>query len=166
MQSNPPKVLVAYASKHGSTKEMAEFIGNAIRVKSFLTDVFRVNEVQDVSAYDVLVIGSAVYAGDWLESARSFVVSNKEILRHKKVWFFTTGPVGQPLVPAYDNAVIIDDLVNLIDAKEHKIFAGKIDKEKLSFPERAIVFALRAPDGDFRNWEEIALWVDQIVTQI
>jgi menaquinone-dependent protoporphyrinogen oxidase len=45
---------------------------------------------------------------------------------------------------------------------EHRIFAGKIDKAKLGFGERAIMTAVRAPEGDFRDWDEIASWADTI----
>lgn len=56
----------------------------------------------------------------------------------------------------------IESIVAATRAREHRVFAGKLDKSKLSFPERALVFAFRAADGDFRDWDAIAAWAGEI----
>jgi len=73
------------------------------------------------------------------------------------VWLFSSGPVGDPPKPEED-PVDVADLVALTDAREHRVFAGKLVRRQLSFPERAIVAALRVPEGDFRDWTEIRRW--------
>jgi menaquinone-dependent protoporphyrinogen oxidase len=73
------------------------------------------------------------------------------------VWLFSSGPVGDPPKPEED-PVDVADLLAASDAREHRIFAGKLVRRQLSFPERAIVSALRVPEGDFRNWTEIRQW--------
>ena len=56
----------------------------------------------------------------------------------------------------------VADLVAATTAREHRVFAGKLVRKQLSFPERAIVSALRVPEGDFRDWPEIRQWADDI----
>jgi menaquinone-dependent protoporphyrinogen oxidase len=73
------------------------------------------------------------------------------------VWLFPSGPVGDPSKPEED-PVDVADLLAATDAREHRVFAGKLVRKQLSFPERAIVSALRVPEGDFRVWTEIRQW--------
>lgn len=56
----------------------------------------------------------------------------------------------------------IESIVAATRAREHRVFAAKLDKSKLSFPERALVFAFRVADGDFRDWDAIAAWAGEI----
>jgi menaquinone-dependent protoporphyrinogen oxidase len=57
-----------------------------------------------------------------------------------------------------EESVQVDDLLAATSAREHRVFAGKLDKSRLSFPEKALVIAFRVKDGDFRDWDEIAAW--------
>ena len=73
------------------------------------------------------------------------------------MWLFSSGPVGDPPKPEED-PVDVADLVATTNACEHRVFAGKLVRKQLNFPERAIVSALRVPEGDFRDWTEIRQW--------
>ena len=53
-------------------------------------------------------------------------------------------------------------IIEATEPEEHRILAGKLDKDQLTFGERAIVVAVRSPEGDFRDWDEIAAWAGQI----
>ena len=77
------------------------------------------------------------------------------------IWLFSSGPIGDPPKPE-DDPVDIADIQQQIGARGHKVFAGKIDKSKLSFGENAIMIAVRAPEGDFRDWHAIAAWANDI----
>src|SRR5207247_10963089 len=66
------KVLVTAASKHGATGEIAQAIGNRLTEYGFDTKVLPPGAVGTIEAYDAIVLGSAVYAGHWLEPARSW----------------------------------------------------------------------------------------------
>jgi menaquinone-dependent protoporphyrinogen oxidase len=77
------------------------------------------------------------------------------------VWVFSSGPVGDPPKPEED-PVDVAGIVEALGARGHQVFAGKIDKSRLSFGERAIVTALRAPVGDYRDWDQIASWAGEI----
>ena len=47
-------------------------------------------------------------------------------------------------------------------ARDHQIFTGKLVRKHLSFPDRAMASAIRAAEGDFRNWAEIREWATSI----
>lgn len=158
-------VLVAYASKHGSTQEIAEALGRELGSQGVEADVRSVADV-DGAPYEAVVLGSAVYAGRWLESARRFVDRHAGDLAGRPIWLFSSGPIGDPPRPPDDEAVQIDTILAATGAHGHRIFAGKLDKSRLSFPERAIVLAFRAAEGDFRDWEAIAAWANEIADAV
>jgi menaquinone-dependent protoporphyrinogen oxidase len=157
-------VLVAYASKYGSTREIAEAIGTELATHGLDVDVGGVGDVDadDVPRYDAVVLGSAVYAGRWLEPARRFAERHGDMLADRPTWLFSSGPIGDPPRPDDADAVHVEHVLEATRATDHRVFAGKLDRSKLSFAERALVFAFRAEEGDFRDWEEIAGWACDI----
>jgi len=155
------KILVAAASKHGSTAEIADAIAHQLAAAGHEVDVREPELVRALDGVEVVVLGSAVYAGHWLKEAREFSTRLAPDLATRPVWLFSSGPIGNPATPAEES---VDAAVALeaTGAREHRTFAGRIDKEKLSFGERAIVRALHAAVGDFRDWDEIAEWTRSI----
>jgi menaquinone-dependent protoporphyrinogen oxidase len=154
-------VLVTAASKYGATGEVADAIARVLRERGFDTAVIGPEDVSTIEEYGAVVVGSAVYAGHWLKSAKDLVDRLGDALRSKPVWLFSSGPVGDPPKPDED-PVDVGDLIEATNPREHRVFAGKIEKKQLSFPERAIVMALRVPEGDFRDWSEIEAWATGI----
>ena len=170
------KVLVSAASKHGATAEVAEEIGTALRGAllnerggigsgEVTVDVLPAERVNSVEDYDVVVLGSAVYAGHWLEGAREFSERHADALAERPTWLFSVGPVGEPPKPEED-PVDVGPILEATKAREHRIFAGKLDRRALGFAEKAIVLALRAPEGDFRDWEDIREWALGIAAEV
>src|SRR5258706_14962217 len=88
------KVLVAYATKYGSTEEIAQKIGQVIRQMGLLVDVLSTKRIIDLAPYDAIVLGSAVYAGQWLKEAVAFLETNEQRLAEHPVWLFSSGPTG------------------------------------------------------------------------
>ncbi len=160
------KVLVAAASKHGATAEIAEAIGRTLERSGLDVAVLAAAEVTTLQPYDVAVIGSGVYAGHWLKAARALVDDHEAALAQMPVWLFSSGPLGDPLKPQDDEAVNVDGILQMTDAVDHQVFAGAIDREKLSFAERAIIRAVRAEDGDFRDWVAIEAWAEEIAAAL
>jgi menaquinone-dependent protoporphyrinogen oxidase len=150
-------VLVCAASKHGATAEIAEAIGRVLRDRGIAVDVRSAENVTMVDGYDAVVLGSAVYVGHWLEPARRLVDSAGLALARRPVWLFSSGPIGDPAKPTED-PVDVAAVVQATGARDHRIFAGRLDKHLLGFGERAMVAALRAPTGDFRDWPAIEAW--------
>jgi len=151
------KVLVVFASRHGATAGIAAAIGDALRESGLEVTVMPVEDVAGVSRFDAVVLGSAVYMGHWLKPARLFAMREARSLSERPVWLFSSGPVGDPLTPA-EHAVDVSDTLRLTGAREHHLFAGELDRERLGVLEKTIVSALRVPAGDFRDWAEVRAW--------
>jgi menaquinone-dependent protoporphyrinogen oxidase len=114
-----------------------------------------------VEEFDAVVLGSAVYTGQWMKPARELAERSAAALGARPVWLFSSGPVGEPAKPA-DNPVDVTKILQGSKARDHRIFTGKLIKKHLSFPDRAMASALRAQEGDFRNWAEIRDWATGI----
>lgn len=155
------RILVTAASKHGATLEIAEVI--ARRLATTGTDVIQrlPAEVTSLDGFDAVILGSAVYAGHWLDPAKELVHRLGAELRDREVWLFSSGPIGDPPKPEED-PVEAAPMVEATGARDHQIFAGRLDRSLLGFGEKAIVIAFRAPDGDFRDWDAIHAWTDDI----
>jgi menaquinone-dependent protoporphyrinogen oxidase len=151
------RVLVTAATKYGATAEIATAIAEVLGEHGLEATVVQPEQVEGVDGYDAVVVGSAVYAGHWLKPARELVERHAATLAGRPVWLFSSGPVGDPPKPEED-PVDVADLLAATGAREHCVFAGKLVRKQLSFPERAIVAALRVPEGDFRDWTEIRQW--------
>ncbi|MFA9446868.1 flavodoxin domain-containing protein [Egicoccus sp. AB-alg6-2] len=155
------RVLVAVASRHGATHEIAAALGERLAGHGLRVVVADAEVVDDLERYDAVVLGSAVYAGHWLESARDLVERLRDPLMQRPLWLFSSGPVGTPPKPV-EEALEPQRLARELGARAHRVFAGRIDRDRLTFGERALVRALRAPVGDFRNWADVASWADEI----
>jgi menaquinone-dependent protoporphyrinogen oxidase len=161
------RVLIAAATRHDATREIAEAIGAGLAERGIDTEARPIEEVTDLSAYDAVVLGSAVYMGRWLKPARQFAERNASALAAIPVWLFSSGPLGPPgrLVPP-EGPADITELVRLTGAREHRVLAGRLDRERLGFAERAAVKAVHAPEGDCRDWDAIGGFASEIATQL
>jgi len=159
------RVLVTAASKHGSTGEIAGRITERLRESSIDVDYRPPSDVTRVDGYDAVVLGSAVYAGHWLPAARDLVTAFAGDLARRPVFLFSSGPVGDPPKPAED-PVDVAAIVAATRAREHRVFAGRLERRRLGFAEKAIVVALRVPDGDYRDWSAVDAWASSIVDSI
>jgi menaquinone-dependent protoporphyrinogen oxidase len=159
------RVLVAAATKHGATGEIAQAIADTLRDQGLDPAVLEPERVDTIDGYDAVVLGSAVYAGHWLKPARDLVGRCGPALAARPVWLFSSGPIGDP-PKSEEDPVDVAELLAATSAREHRVFAGKLVRKQLSFPERAIVTALRVPDGDFRDWPEITGWAAGIATAL
>lgn len=151
------KVLVSAASKHGATAEIAERIGTILSGSGLDVTVAEPSEQVAVSDYGAFVLGSAVYAGHWRQEAKELADRVGKLDPIPDTWLFSSGPLGDPLKP--DEAPVdVAAIVEALAPHDHRVFAGKIDKSNLGFGERAILIAVHAPDGDFRDWAAIESW--------
>jgi menaquinone-dependent protoporphyrinogen oxidase len=171
------RVLVAYASRTGFTKGIAEFIGEKLRGRGMQVDVQTVDSVKGPGDYDAFVIGSAVYNYHWLKEARSFVSNNRALLSTGPVWLFSSGPVGTKTADAQGRNLRdvsgpkeIDELREAAKPRDHHIFFGGLDGARLT---GAMGFMYRMarkskaaresmPEGDFRDWKDIESWANSI----
>ncbi len=158
------RVLVAAASRHGATEEIARHIADILATRGLEVTVAPPQEVSDPWQYQAVVLGSAIYAGHWLNESKQLA----QLLIDRPgpaVWLFSSGGLGDPPMPGTD-PVEVPDLMLMMAAREHRLFAGKLDRSLLNLGERAIVRMVKAPDGDFRSWDEISVWGEEIALQL
>lgn len=159
-------VLVAVASKHGSTRAIAKTIADELRTAGVATDLHEVGEFDDFGEYDAVVFGSAIYAGHWLPEAKQFAERHRAELATVPVWLFSSGPLGAPDPRPHDDPRQLAAPMGPVEIRDHRVFAGKLDKSSLGLRERLIVRAIGAPEGDFRDWEAIRSWAGEIGTAL
>lgn len=157
-------VLVAYASKHGSTEEIAAFVADRLRGRG-LEVVYAEAADATVEDVDAAVVLSAVYAGRWLGHATHFIRDHLDALRSMPVWLVSSGPVGHD-PPPIEELVQIGDLPARVGAVDHWVVSGRISEDLLGFAERALVRALKVDVGDFRDWGVIAAHADAIADHL
>lgn len=155
------KVLVTAASRYGGTAGIARAIAAELEDRGFTTAVLLPDEVRSIDGYDAVILGSGVYAGHWMKPAKALVERSGKAMRGLPVWLFSSGPVGDPPKPE-EAPVDVAEILDTTGARDHRIFGGKIVKRELHFPERAVVLALRVPEGDYRDWDEVRAWAGEI----
>jgi menaquinone-dependent protoporphyrinogen oxidase len=159
------RVLVTVASKHGSTTQIGAAIGAALMDAGLSADVVLVQDVTTVRPYGAVIVGSGVYMGRWMESARRFCTMFEGDLVNRPVWLFSSGPIGDPPKPV-DGPAEVDEIVTATRAVGHRVFAGNLDKRELGLGERAVIAAVKAPTGDYRPWDDIEAWATEIAHEL
>jgi menaquinone-dependent protoporphyrinogen oxidase len=164
------RVLVSAASRHGATAEIAQAIGQALSEQDLTVTVIPPENVRSLDGYDAVIIGSAVYLGHWLDPAKELVYRFHDALTGRPVWLFSSGPVGKPtskLAQSMDqDPVDLPGILEATHAREHRRFAGKLDRKVLSLPQRASLLVFRGLNGDFRDWADIRRWAAGIAQQL
>jgi menaquinone-dependent protoporphyrinogen oxidase len=156
------RVIVACASKHGSTEGIAEAIAERLHQVGHDAVAVRVSDVTDLDGVHAVVLGSAVYAGSWMKEATEFADANAGVLSGLPVWLFSSGPLGTEVNDDEEQPRQLAKLTETLRPRAHAMFFGALDRSKLGFGERMIVKAVNAPEGDFRDWNAISAWADEI----
>jgi menaquinone-dependent protoporphyrinogen oxidase len=160
-------VLVTYASKYGATKEIAEKIGEVLRQAGLQVNILPVGDMHDLTSYQAVVLGSAVYVGNWQKEAVKFIQANEKILADQLVWLFSSGPTGEgdpvELVEGLRLPVALQPVVDRIHPRDVAVFHGHINPGQINFIEKwAVKSLVKKPFGDFRDWDAITSWATSI----
>lgn len=161
-----PTVLVAFASKHGSTRGVAERIAARLREQGETVEARPADQVADASAYAAVVLGSAVFNQRWAAEAERFVERNAEALAARPVWLFSVGAFGDrkrvigPLAKREPRN--IRTLEDAIHPRDYRVFAGVIDRGQWPLGSRLFFHALGGQLGDNRDWPGIDAWANGI----
>ena len=160
------KVLVAYATKHGATAEVAQMIGYELEQAGHVADVLPVAGISSVSQYSAVVLGSAVYAGMWRKDAVAFLNTYEDVLAKTPFWIFSSGPTGKgdpvELVKGWRFPESHQETADRIAPRDFAVFHGNIDRGTLNLFERLVLKMVKAPHGDFRDWDAIRAWAKGI----
>jgi menaquinone-dependent protoporphyrinogen oxidase len=162
------RVLVTYASKYGSTGGVADAIGKELCGKGLAADVALIRNAGNLSLYQGVVVGSAIYMGKWMPEATDFVKQNRDILiRIPVAYFLVCITMSQPTEKNRAKALsYMEPLMKAVpEVRPLGIgtFAGALDYNKISWPYKLILKAKGAPEGDFRDWKSIRSWAQEPV---
>jgi menaquinone-dependent protoporphyrinogen oxidase len=164
-QRGRSRVLVAYGTKNGSTAGIAEIIGTTLLEEGIAADVRPAGQVDSVAGYDAVVLGGALYAGQWHRDARRFARRHAKNIETRPVWLFSSGPLDGsadstdiPPVPQAARAV------TSLHARAHVTFGGQLTEAAKGFIAKAIV--RKGHGGDFRNPQRIQAWSRGIAAEL
>ena len=162
------QVLVAYATKYGATAEIADKIGQVLRQAGLRTDVLLTDQVSELHSYKAVVLGSAVYIGRWRKKAATFLKTNEKVLAEQLVWLFSSGPTGEgdpkALMQDWQFPKVLQPIADRIRPEDIAVFHGAMNMKKLNLIEKWMLKNVKAPLGDFRDWDAIASWGTAIST--
>lgn len=156
------RFLVTYGSKRGGTEGLARMVGAALREAGMDADVRPPWEVDGIAGYDSVIVGGALYADRWHRRARQFVKAHARDLRGMPVWFFSSGPLD-PTAATKDIPPTrqVQRLMDLVHARGHVTFGGRLDKDAKGFIARAMA---RTMAGDFRDPQHVRRWIADVVS--
>lgn len=163
------KALVVYATKSGCTTGIGERIGERLAAKGFSVEVAAAENAPAPVGYDAVVVGSGVRVGQWHGSAKQWVQGNADALKALPVAFYTCNltladaPEKADEVRAYTDVIIEETGVTPIDIG---LFAGWNQPKRFSFIERMVMKAMKAPEGDFRDFAAVEAWTDSVVDKL
>jgi menaquinone-dependent protoporphyrinogen oxidase len=162
------KILIAYASKYGSTGGVADAIGKELCARGVSADVALIKNVKNIGSYQGVVVGSAIYMGKWMSEAMDFVKKNKDVLRRMPVaYFLVCMTLSKPTEKNRTEVLAYMDPI-LKEAPELKpvglgTFAGAMHYENLSWIYKKILKSKGTPEGDYRDWNAIRAWAREPV---
>jgi menaquinone-dependent protoporphyrinogen oxidase len=162
----PAGVLVAFASKHGSTAEIAEAVAGELRRRGLCTDCRPVGDVKDLDGYDAVVLGSAVYMKRWRHDARRLLQKHRRELAELPFWIFSSGPFGENPDPAWAEPPNVVKEAEKLGARDHTVFGGRLPVEPAGFLEKAMVRDTPPEVADLRDWEQIRGWAAGIAAAL
>ena len=179
------RVLVVYGSRHGGTRGIADRIGEVLRSEGVDAVVTAADKAVDVDKADAFVVGSGVYMGSWLNEPLDFLSQNRDALASRPTWIFSSGPLpgsskedkdvdpvtnalGPTTGPGSGGRNKVEGLLAAIQPRDHVVFLGAFDPKDppKAMAERFVrlmpISSRILPPGDFREWEAIEAWANQI----
>jgi menaquinone-dependent protoporphyrinogen oxidase len=155
-------VLVAYATRFGSTRGVAERIAAKLRQHAVRVELRSAEDVDGMDRYAAVILGSAVFGQRWIPAAEALVRNNEDVLSRRPVWLFSVGTFDDrkrligPLMRREPKG--IKAFEQAIRPRDYRVFAGVIDRHQWPLPSRIFYYAFGGRLGDNRNWPEIDAW--------
>lgn len=177
------RILVAYATRHGATRGIAERIARALERPGLEVTLQSVDDARATAEYDAFVIGSAAYMGGWLGDATAFVRRHRKVLAGRPTWLFSSGPIGPDKVDAKGRDQLsasepkeFAEFDRSIAPRGRQVFFGAYDPDAppvgmaegfmARFMRIAPAVRTALPAGDFRDWPAIDAWAEGIARDL
>lgn len=162
-------VFVAYATRYGSTQEVAEAVAATLRERGLEVDTQPMRDVVSLEGYRAVVLGAPIFYGAWRRDARRFLSRNRETLTDRLVAVFALGPLSTDEKDMQGARATLDKaLVNFpwLAPIALEVFVGKYDPAKLRFPDNLIPALRRLPASDMRDWKAIRAWASDLAEKL
>ena len=158
------KFLIAYATRTGTTAEIAETIARTLAARGETVEVLPFEGVTDLSRYDGVLLGSAVRFGQWLPEAQKFVEAHSADLGRRPTAIFTVHGLnlGDDETSRSQRQAYLTGVRNFVQAKTEGFFAGKIDLSKLKFFERVLAKAVKGAGVSQVDLEAVRSWTEDV----
>jgi menaquinone-dependent protoporphyrinogen oxidase len=170
MWAKTMRVLIGYASRFGSTRDIANRIADTVRTDGSDVDVRSVDEISDCDSYDAVVFGSAVYDGSWTPEATELMRRHAAVLARKPLWLFSVGSFGDrhPILGGLikKEPKEISEFEQTLHPRDYRVFAGVIDLDRWPAWGRLLFKALGGHAGDNRQWPDIERWAERIAQEL
>ncbi|MCE1252851.1 MAG: flavodoxin domain-containing protein [Anaerolineae bacterium] len=162
------RILVTYATKAGSTGEVAAAIAEVLKSNGLNVELLLMKHVSDLSLYQGAIIGGCIRMGKWLPEVNDFIKQHQQALNKMPVSYFLTCATLREDTEANRNkvAAVMDDAKALVNPYQIGLFAGKMDSSKLSFLDRSIANMVGSVEGDFRDWNLIKAWAAEALPRL
>jgi len=159
-----PNVLVAYASKNGSTAGIASAVTDALVAAGVHATCLEASSVDSLEPYDAVILGSAVYSRRWRPEARRFLRHHAAALKQRPFWVFSSGPVGDPAKdnPAWEEPPRTIAKAIELGARGHVVFGGAVAEEPHGMLMRSMAKGVPEAFRDRRDWDAIRAWTDGV----
>ena len=161
-------ILVAYATKHGSTQEVAEAVAATLRERGLEVDIQPMREVRTLEGYRAIVLGAPLYMFHWHKDALHFLARHREALTQRPVAIFALGPFHAEEKEFQEVRRQLDqELAKFpwLTPQAIAIFGAKFDPTKLTFPYNLLPALKNMPASDVRDWTAIRAWASDLATQ-
>lgn len=158
------QVLIAYASRHGSTAEIAAAIAKELTDLGQDTTTAHMKDISSVNGYDLVILGAPLYMGRLEKDFSRFISRFGSDLQNVPVAAFAVGlaPVRKEPDVVQTSMDTLCSSLGSIKPVSTALFAGRVDPAQLSFISRKIIAMVKAPSGDFREWDKISAWAREI----
>jgi menaquinone-dependent protoporphyrinogen oxidase len=162
------RILVAYATRKGSTAEIAQAIKKELVSAEHTVDVAEAKTVRTIEGYNAVVIGAPMYMGSIEGEAGKFVKQFDKHLAHLPVAAFAVGmaPVSKDAKHLEAGLKALHASLAPLKPVAATMFAGRLDPTKLSFIQRKMTELVKSPTGDFRDWNAIAAWARELPAKL
>jgi len=161
-------ILLAYATRAGSTREVSDTIGKSLIEHGAFVEILPVKEVTTLAPYSAVILGSAIRAGSWLPEAIKFVKQHETELEKLPLVYFLVCATMREDTPEHHNQVLayLKPVRAILEPLEIGLFAGKLDVTQLGFFAKLVVKAMHSDQGDWRDWQAVHDWSGKIYARI
>jgi menaquinone-dependent protoporphyrinogen oxidase len=166
------RMLIGYASMHGSTAEIGERIAEALQRQELVVEVLPVQQAPSPEGYDAVVLGSAIHNQAWLPAAAEYVTRHAESLRNRPVWLFSVGMSAalprwiRGSARASQDRHLAQAMRDVVWPRGHLLLSGVATPEQFPRWVKTLFRMLGARFGDFRDWARIETWAQDIAAEL